>query len=51
MVKGSEISDSERFSFKTVNETEMKNLLRNLNIKKVSGIDTIPPNPLVPGVH
>ena len=34
-----------RFSFKTVNETEIKNL-RNLDIKKASGIDTIPPKPI-----
>ena len=28
---------------KAVNETEIKNLLENLDIKKASGIDTIPP--------
>ena len=37
------ISDSERFSFKTINESEIKDLLKNLDIKKASGIDTIPP--------
>ena len=31
------------FLFKTVNETEVKDLLGNANIKKESGIDTIPP--------
>ena len=30
---GSDVSDRERFSLKTVNETEIKNLLRNLDIK------------------
>ena len=43
VVNGSNVSDSERFSFKTVNESEMKDLLKNLDIKKASGIDTIPP--------
>ena len=38
----SSVSDSERFSFKTVNESEIKDLLKNLDIKKASGIDTIP---------
>ena len=42
VVNGSDVSDSERFSFKTVNETEIKDLMRNLDIKKVSDIDTIP---------
>ena len=32
VVNGSDVSDSERFSFKTVNETKIKNL-RNLDIK------------------
>ena len=31
------------FLFKTVNETEVKDLLGNADIKKESGIDTIPP--------
>ena len=43
VVNGSNVSDSERFSFKTVNESEIKDLLKNLDIKKASGIDTIPP--------
>ena len=43
VVNGSDVSDSERFSFKTVNESEIKGLLKNLDIKKASGIDTIPP--------
>ena len=43
VVNGSDVSDSERFSFKTVNESEIKDLLKNLDIKKASGIDTIPP--------
>ena len=42
VVNGSDISDSERFSFKTVNESEIKDL-KNLDIKKASGIDAIPP--------
>ena len=42
VVNGSNVSDSERFSFKTVNETEIKNL-RNLDIKKVNGTDVRPP--------
>lgn len=37
----SDVSDSEGFFFKTVNETEIKNLLRSLDIKKVSGHNTI----------
>ena len=36
------VSDSKRFSFKTVNESEIKDLPKNLDIKKASGIDTIP---------
>ena len=40
-VNGSDVCDSERFSFKTVNETEIKNVLRN---EKESDVDTIPPN-------
>ena len=43
VVNGSNVSDSERFSFKTINESEIKDLLKNLDIKKASGIDTIPP--------
>ena len=39
---GSYVSDSERFSFKTVNETEIKKLLKNLAIKNASSTDTIP---------
>ena len=37
------MSDSERCSFKTVNEPGNKDLLRNLDIEKMSGTDTIPP--------
>ena len=43
VVNGSNVSDSERFSFKTIDESEIKDLLKNLDIKKASGIDTIPP--------
>ena len=43
VINGSNVSDSERFSFTTVNESEIKDLLKNLDIKKASGIDTIPP--------
>ena len=43
IVNGSNVSNSERFSFKMVNENEIKDLLKNLDIKKASGIDTIPP--------
>ena len=43
VVNGSDVSDSERCSFKTVNESEIKDLLKNLDINKASGIDTIPP--------
>ena len=32
VVNGSNVSDSERFSFKTVNESEIKDLLKNLDI-------------------
>ena len=39
VVNGFDVSYSERFSF---NETEIKNLRRNLDIKKSSGIDAIP---------
>ena len=42
VVSGSNVSDSKRFSLKTANETEIKNL-RNLDVKRTSGIDTIPP--------
>ena len=41
-MNGSDVFDSERLSFKVHNETETKNL-RNLDVKKISGIDTIPP--------
>ena len=41
IVNRSDVSDSEGFSFETVNETEIKNL-KNLHINKASGIDTIP---------
>ena len=34
-----DVSDSERFSFKTVNASKIKDLLKNLDIKKTSGID------------
>ena len=43
IVNISNVSDSERFSFKTVNESEIKDILKNLDIKKASSIDTIPP--------
>ena len=43
VVNGSYVCNSERFSFQTVNETKIKDLLKNLDIKKASGIDTIPP--------
>ena len=36
------LSDCERFSFKAINETEIKDHLKNLDIKNASGIDTIP---------
>ena len=42
VVNGSDVSDSERFSFKTVNESEIKDLLKNIDIKR-RDIDTIPP--------
>ena len=42
VVNGSNVSDSKGFSLKTANETEIKNL-RNLDVKRTSGIDTIPP--------
>ena len=38
----SDVSDSERFSFKMVNKCEIKDILKNLDIKKSSG-DTIHP--------
>ena len=41
VVNGSDVSDSERFSFKTVNGNEIKDLLKNLDIKKASGNDTM----------
>ena len=43
VVNGSDVSESERFSFRTVNATGIGNLLGNLDIEKVSGIDAIPP--------
>ena len=43
VVNECDVSDSERFSFKTVNETEIEDLLKNLDIKKASGFDTMPP--------
>ena len=43
VVYGSDVSDTKNVSFKTVDKTEIKNLLRNLDIKKVSGIDTMSP--------
>ena len=43
VVNGSDVSDNERFPFKTVNESEIKDHLKNLDIKKASGIGTIPP--------
>ena len=43
VVNESNVSDSERFSSKTVNESEIKDLLKNLDIKNASGIDLIPP--------
>ena len=42
-VNGSDVSDSERFSFKAINEKEIKDFQKNLDIKKPSGIDAIPP--------
>ena len=42
VVNGSDDSDSERFPFKTMN-VKLKNLLKNLDMKKASDIDTIPP--------
>ena len=44
VVNGSDVSDSERFSLKMANESEIKDLLKNLDIKKAISIDTIPPN-------
>ena len=43
VVNECDVSDSERFSFKTVNETEIEDLLKNLDIKKANGFDTMPP--------
>ena len=45
VVNRSDVSDSEKFSSKTGNESEIiKDHLKNLDIKKkASGIDTIPP--------
>ena len=43
VVNRSDVSDSERFSFKTVSKSEIKDHLKNLDIKKTIGIDTIPP--------
>ena len=34
VVNGSNVSDSERFSFKTVNKSDIKDLLKNLDIKR-----------------
>ena len=42
VVNGSDDSYSERFSFKSVNENEIKDLLKNLHVKMASGIDTMP---------
>ena len=43
VVNGSDDSYSERFSFNSVNENEIKDLLKNLDVKKASDIDTMPP--------
>ena len=43
VVNGSAVPESERFSSKTVNEIEIKDLLKNLGTKKASNIDSIPP--------
>ena len=43
MLNGFDVSDSERFSFKTVNESEIKDHLKNLDMKRASSIDTISP--------
>ena len=43
VVNGSDVFDNERFSFKMVNKSEIKDPLKNLDIKKASGIDTTPP--------
>ena len=42
VLNGFDVSDSERFSFKTVNESESKDHLKSIDIKRASGIDTIP---------
>ena len=43
VVNESAVPESERFSSKTVNEIEIKDLLENLGTKKASNIDSIPP--------
>ena len=43
VVNGSDVSDSKRFSFKTIKKKEIKYHLKNLHIKNASGIDIIPP--------
>ena len=43
VVNGSAVPESERFSSKTVNEIEIKDLLKNLGTIKASNIDSIPP--------
>ena len=43
VVNGSDDSYSERFSFNSVNENEIKDLLKNLDVKKASDIDAMPP--------
>ena len=43
VVNGSDDSYSERFSFNSVSENEIKDLLKNLDVKKASDIDTMPP--------
>ena len=42
VVNGSDDSYSERFSFNSVNENEIKDLLKNLDVKKASDIDAMP---------
>ena len=43
VVNGSDVSDSEGCSFKTINASEIKAHLKNLGIKNASESDTIPP--------
>ena len=38
VVNGSDTSDSERFPFKTFNESEIKDLLENVDIKEASAL-------------